>query len=81
MIDKQTIRNFLTESANNGINIGDDDSLLASRLIDSLKFAELIVFLESQYNVSFDADDLTPDNFDTLNAIASLLERKDVSRS
>lgn len=81
MIDKQTIRSFLTGSANNGINIGDDDSLLASRLIDSLKFAELIVFLESQYNVTFDADDLTPDNFDTLNAIASLLERKDVSRS
>jgi len=79
MIDKQTIRSFLTGSANNGINIGDDDSLLASRLIDSLKFAELIVFLESQYNVTFDADDLTPDNFDTLNAIAGLLERKGVS--
>ena len=79
MIDKQTIRNFLNESANKAINVGDGDSLLASRLIDSLKFAELIVFLESQYNVSFDADDLTPDNFDTLNAIAGLLERKGVS--
>lgn len=79
MIDKQTIRNFLTESANKGINIGDDDSLLASRLIDSLKFAELIVFLEGNYKVSFDADDLSPENFDTINAIVGLLERRGVS--
>lgn len=79
MIDKEAVRNFLTESANQGINFGDDDSLLASRLIDSLKFAELVVFLEDRYKISFDGEDLSPDNFDTLNAIASLLERKGVS--
>jgi len=79
MIEKQTIRNYLTASANKEINVADDDSLLASRLIDSLTFAELVMFLESHYKVSFDTDDLTPDNFDTLNAIARLLERKGVS--
>ena len=79
MIDKQTIRSFLNESANKAINVGDGDSLLASRLIDSLKFAELIVFLEGNYKVSFDADDLSPENFDTINAIVGLLERRGVS--
>jgi len=79
MIEKQVIRDFVTTLANKDVQIGDDDSLLAARLIDSLKVAELIVFLESHYKVTFDSDELIPDNLDTINAIVGLLERKGVS--
>jgi acyl carrier protein len=79
VIEKQTIRDFLTTLVNKNIQIGDDDSLLASRVLDSLKVAELIAFLESQYQMTFDGDDLTPDNLDTINAIARFLERKGIS--
>lgn len=78
MIDKQVIRDFLSELANKEFGIGDDDSLLTARLIDSLKVAELIVFLEGRFDMTFDNDELIPDNFDTVNAIAGLLERKGV---
>lgn len=78
MIEKQVIRDFLTTLANKDVRIGDEDSLLASKLLDSLKIVELIAFLESHYNVSFDSEELIPDNLDTINAIASLLERKGV---
>jgi len=78
MIEKQEIRDFLTTLASKDVRIGDEDSLLAARLLDSLKVAELVVFLESHYKVSFDADDLIPDNLDSINAIASFLERKGV---
>jgi acyl carrier protein len=76
MIEKQAVRDFLTKLADKDIRIGDDDSLLAGRLLDSLMVIELIVFLESHYQVTFDNDELTPDNLDTINAIARLLERK-----
>ena len=76
MIDKQPVRKFLASLVHNAVQIGDDDSLLVARLIDSLKVAELIVFLEDHFQVSFDSDDLTPENFDTVNAIAALLARK-----
>jgi acyl carrier protein len=79
MIDKQVIRDFLTTLANKDIRIGDDDSLLATRLLDSLKIVKLIVFLESQYQVNLDDDEVTPDNLDTINSIMHLLERKGVS--
>ena len=79
MIEKQVIRDFLTTLANKEIPIGDDDSLLATRLLDSLKVSELIVFLENHYKVTYESDELTPDNLDTINAIVSLLERKGVS--
>ena len=78
-MDKQVIRDFLKTLTGKDTQIGDDDSLLSSKLIDSLGVAELIVFLESQYEVTFDDDDLTPDNLDSINAIASFLERKGVS--
>jgi acyl carrier protein len=78
MIEKQVIREFLVTLAHKDIPIEDDESLLATRLLDSLKIAELIVFLESHFQVNFKEDDLTPDNLDTINAIVSLLERKGV---
>ena len=79
MIDKQGIRDFLKTLAAKDAQIEDDASLLAAKLIDSLGIAQLIVFLEDQYKVTFDNDDLTPDNLDSINAIASFLERKGIS--
>jgi acyl carrier protein len=79
MIEKQIIRDFLETLTAKDIQFGDDDSLIATRLLDSLKIMELIMFLESHYHVTLDSDDLTPDNLDTVNAIVSLLERKDIS--
>jgi acyl carrier protein len=76
MIEKQAIRDFLTTLVGKNIQFADDDSLLVAQLIDSLKVAELIVFLESTYQVTFDGDDLTPENLDTVNAIAGFLERR-----
>lgn len=76
MSNKQTIQDFLTTLSNQNIPVNDDDSLLTSKMLDSLKIAELIVFLEDTFNVAFENDDLTPDNLDSINAIMRLLERK-----
>lgn len=78
MIDKQVIRDFLVKLAKDS-PIRDDDSLLTTKMLDSLSIAELVVFLENHYKVNFDSDDLTPENLDSINRIASFLERKGVS--
>lgn len=76
MIEKQTIRDYLTTLVGKGVKFGDDDSLLVAQLIDSLSVSQLILFLEETYHISFDADDLTPDNLDTVNAIVGFLGRR-----
>lgn len=81
MIEKQVIRDFLRTRAGKDIVFGDDDSLLAAQLIDSLAMAQLVVFLESTYQVEFDTEELTPENLDSVNAIAVFLDRKGVSAS
>jgi acyl carrier protein len=79
MIDKHVIRDFLKTLATNDMQVGDDDSLLAAKMIDSLGVAQLIVFLEDHYKLTFDNDELVPDNLDSINAIAGFLERKGIS--
>jgi acyl carrier protein len=79
MIEKQTIRDYLKTLVGKDVQFGDDDSLLATQLIDSLRVAELIVFLETTYHVTFNNDDLTPENLDSVSAIAAFMERKGIS--
>ncbi len=57
-----------------GLNV--DDSLLESGIIDSVKMLDLIGFLEETYKIEVDDDDLYPENFDTLNAIAEYVNGK-----
>jgi hypothetical protein len=44
MVEKRVIREFITTLANKAVPVGDDDSLLAARLLDSLNIAELFLF-------------------------------------
>jgi acyl carrier protein len=76
MIDKQIIRDFLMTLVGKDIKFGDDDSLLTNQLIDSLNVANLIVFLQETFKVTFENDDLTPENLDTVNAISGFLEKQ-----
>ena len=52
---------------------GDDLSLLASGLIDSLAVLDIIAFLETRFDVRFEPEDLTGDNFDRISSMAALV--------
>ncbi len=75
MDTKNKIRQFFGNTLENE-NIGDDDSLLLAGIIDSLKMMDLIEYLEKEFSLKVDEDELMPDNFDSINAIASFLEGK-----
>jgi len=44
--------------------------------IDSVGILDLIHFLEDHYEVSFDADDLDPDNFQTIGSVLSMVQAR-----
>ena len=58
------------------VTLTNTDSLLENGIIDSVKMLELIAFLEQQYNITVDDDDLYPENFDTLAAIENYVKRR-----
>lgn len=76
MAYKEKLQAFLEkEAADRNIEI-DDDSLVESGLIDSLGIMKLVQFIETEFEIVVADAELTPDNFDTVEAINSLLESK-----
>jgi acyl carrier protein len=54
----------------------DDYPLLDNGVIDSLGIFEIVQFLEDECSVEIADDELVPENFATLAAIAKLVESK-----
>jgi acyl carrier protein len=75
---KEQIRNFLLSQtiSDYGGEMRDDESLLEAGLIDSARMIELIAFLEERFDISVEEEDLIPENFDSIEAIASYVESK-----
>jgi len=74
---KEQLRQFIIENFNFGDeNIGDDDHLFESGIIDSLGRVKLIAFVDETLKVPLDMHDITIDNFSTINKMAETIENK-----
>ena len=81
MIDldvKNEIRRFVVDVFGYGDEslISDETSLLESGLIDSTDILELIVFLESRFEITVEDDDVVPENFDSVSRLNDYTSRK-----
>jgi len=73
------IRQFVVDSFLFGQGnrlLSNSDSFLESGIIDSTGVLELISFLESRYRISIADDELAPINLDSVDRVASFVERK-----
>jgi len=68
------IDNFLFGQADDTLR--DDDSFLATGIIDSTGVLELVSFIEKRYGISIANDELIPDNLDSVNKVSSFVGRK-----
>ena len=57
-------------------SISTEESLLDSGLIDSMGIFELVAFLEKEFDIEITDEDLVPDNFESLNLIASMVTKR-----
>jgi acyl carrier protein len=57
-------------------NLSSHDLLLETGLIDSMGFIELLQFTESEFNITIEGEELLPENFQTVGALAKLVESK-----
>ena len=56
--------------------IGADEKLLSSGLIDSFNLMDLALFVEDTYGVRIEDTELNAETFDTVNQLASLIESR-----
>lgn len=73
-VKKFILDNFLFESDENAV--GYDDSFLEKGIIDSTGVMELVSFIEEEFKVSVDDDELIPENLDTINRLAGFVKSK-----
>lgn len=69
------IKEFLARFFRNH-ELRDDDDIFALGFVNSLLAMQLVTFVEKEFQISVESDDLDIDNFRTINSIAGLIERK-----
>jgi len=57
-------------------DLADGDDLLAAGIVDSLGFVELVEEVDSRYGVAVADVEITEQNFGSIDAIVSYVERK-----
>ena len=79
---KQQIREFIVSTWLNGDDRGlkDDTDLQESGLLDSLTTLALISFLEKTFSIQIDPVDIHAETFQTLDAIATLIQQKKTAK-
>jgi acyl carrier protein len=66
------IENFLFGE---DIDLKDDTSFLEEGIIDSTGVLELIEYLEEEFNIQIDDEDLIPENLDSLNNLEQFISK------
>jgi acyl carrier protein len=75
---KGKIRTFIVENFLFGQDEGlkDDTSFLDGGIIDSTGILELVNFLEEQFSIKVDDEELVPENLDSIINVVGYLGRK-----
>jgi len=76
---EETIRTYIAKNilfSGNGYPHPDDASFLNEGIIDSMNMLELVMFVEEQFDVHVEDQDIVPDNFDSVSKLATFVRRK-----
>jgi acyl carrier protein len=75
---KDRIRSFIIENFlfGNADGLQDGTSFLEEGIMDSTGVLELITFLEGEFDIKVEDDELIPENLDSINNVAEYLQRK-----
>ena len=74
----ERVRRFVVENFLFGEDEGlkDDTSFLEEGVIDSTGILELVSFLEEEFNITIEDEELIPENLDSINYVVSYLKTK-----
>ena len=76
---KKVVRQYIVDNFLFGSEeepFGDNDSFLEKGIIDSTGVLELVEFIEENYGINVEDDELVPDNFDSLYNVTVYINRK-----
>jgi methoxymalonate biosynthesis acyl carrier protein len=72
---REELRNFVARHLS-GRKLGDDEQIFSGGFVSSMFAMQLVLFLEKKFSISIGNEDLELDNFQTITAMAALVQRK-----
>ena len=75
---QQQIQNFIFEQFPRAKQAGlaDNESLVETGIIDSMGVLEIVTFLEAEFDIVLDDDEVAGDNFESIAALTAFTENK-----
>ena len=76
---EEMIRTYIAENilfSDNGYPYADDASFLEEGIVDSMGIMELVMFVEEQFGITVEDEELVPDNFDSVSRLAAYIRAK-----
>ncbi|MBW1717765.1 MAG: acyl carrier protein [Deltaproteobacteria bacterium] len=75
---RERIRAFVIENFlfGNDDGLSDESSFLEEGIIDSTGILELVSFLEEEFGITVEDEELIPENLDSINNVVSYLAKK-----
>jgi acyl carrier protein len=73
------IREYVSQNilfGDDTIEYGDDDSFLEEGIIDSVGIMELMLFVEQRFGITISDNEVTPENFDSVNKLSTYIRFK-----
>jgi len=72
---KEKIREFLSRFLRHH-QLGDDEDIFSLGFVNSLFAMQLVTFIEKEFEVTIESEDLELDNFRSVNSMDALVGRK-----
>ncbi len=79
MSNLQSIKQFIIEEFipdSHSEDIPNDLDLLQSGILDSLAVLRLVAFIEDNFDIALEPDEIDPENLNSINAIDALIKEK-----
>jgi len=76
---EEMIRTYIAENmlfSGDGYPYSDSASFLEEGIVDSMGIMELVMFVEENFQVTVEDEELVPDNFDSVGKLAAYIRAK-----
>jgi acyl carrier protein len=75
---EQKVRNYIAKNFifEDSYPYSDDQSFLAKGIIDSTGVLELITFVQEEFGITVEDDELVPENLDSIQALGAFIRKK-----
>ncbi len=79
MSESEAVRSFILENylfTDDESALSNDDSFLEMGILDSTGMLEVIYFLEDDFSIKIDDEEMIPENLDSVNNIVKFIGKK-----